>query len=307
DVERALPRQDGGRIVAILQQLAAALEARGEIDRAIIRHHEALVYQDVRHAPDQYARTLYTLGRLYTQVKRYNEAAKALEDALATDYSQTTPDQAAIDAGTKLLADVYRAQNRLEQAAELYRRIAAPESESPPDPDVTIVHNSTLPDNIRAAAVRALEGTQREIERYRQTLQTAEQSWVLLNRNPQPELKSLAFIRALQAQMYAALGEWDESERSLTQMIELLAARRAELETEANGPRPSPAIRALALLLAGQDHEDRREYDQALESYQQALALAEQRKLAAELVWVLRQKMGKQPQRSSHSTEQSLK
>ncbi len=126
DIERALPQQDGGRIVSTLQSIAAAHELRGEIEKATRRHHEALVYQDQRHAPDQYARTLYTLGRLYAQIKHYDDAARALEDALATDYAQPTPDVDAIDAGTKLLADVYRAQNRLEQAADLYRRVTTP-------------------------------------------------------------------------------------------------------------------------------------------------------------------------------------
>ncbi len=273
DIERALPQQDGGRIVTTLQSIADAHELGGELEKATRRHHEALVYQDVRHAPDLYAQTLHTLGRLYMQLKDYENAAKALEDALATEYAQPDPDAERVDATTKLLADVYRAQNRLEQAADLYRRVSTPQAAP----------------TLREDAARALNSTLDDISRHEQTLRVAEQSWVLLNRTPDADLKSLLFVLALQAQTYAALARWDESERYLEQMMRLLSERRVEVSLNS----AQPAIRVLALLLQGQDHEDQRTYERALDFYQQALTLAEQNKLTPALVWALRQKVGK--------------
>src|SRR5262249_15602572 len=113
-IEKSLPQQDGGRIVSTLQNLALAHELRGELDRAALRHHEALVYQDARHVPEDYIVTLRTLGRLYTQMSRLNEAAKAYEEALATETRQPAPDAALVDELTGVLADTYRAQGRLE-------------------------------------------------------------------------------------------------------------------------------------------------------------------------------------------------
>lgn len=272
EIERALPQQDGGRIVSTLQSIAAAHELRGELDKATLRHHEALVYQDVRHAPELYAQTLRTLGRLYTQMRRYDEASKALEDALATEYAQPAPDTELVDTTTKLLADVYRAQNRLEQAADLYRRVTP-----------------RAADSVRQGAQQALKGTLDDISRHQETLRAAAQSWVLLNRTANSDLKGLLFVLALQAQTYAALGKWDESEQHLEQMMRLLAARRSEVSVSSR----HPALRALAILLQGQDHEDARDYEHALESYRHALQVAEENKLAPALVWALRQKTGK--------------
>jgi tetratricopeptide (TPR) repeat protein len=272
EIERALPQQDGGRIVSMLQKLAASHEWLKQLDRAIIRHHEALVYQDVRHAPEAYAQTLYTLGRLYSQIGRFGEAAKALEDALATDYNRADPNPADIRNGTKLLADAYRRLNRLLLAAELYHRLQSDDAVEP---------------SIRADIEKSLRETEREITRHRQTLEAAKQSWAVMNRAPQPDLKSLAFILALQAQVHGALQEWDASTRSLDQMVELLNAHRAELSIDS----PQPALRALALLLSGYDAETQGDPEAAQAAYRQALAFAERRTLAQELIWVLRHKL----------------
>jgi len=283
EIERALPQQDGGRIVANLRGIAAAYELRGEIDKAILRHHEALVYQDARHAPDQYAQTLHTLGRLYAQLKHYDEAARALEDALATEYTQAVPDSAAIDAETKLLADVYRAQNRLEQAADLYRRVGS----------ASTARSASAASGVRDDATRALNTTLDDIARHEQTLRAAEQSWALLNRAPNADLKGLIFVLALQAQAYAALGKWDDSEHSLDTMMRLIADRRAEVSVSSR----DPAVRIFALLLTGQMSEDAREYERAIDDYRAALALAEQNSLTPALIWALRQKSGQQTER----------
>jgi tetratricopeptide (TPR) repeat protein len=273
DIERALPRQDGGRIVTILQEIAEGHELRGELEKATIRHHEALVYQDSRHAPERYSQTLRTLGRLYASLFRYDEAVKALEDALGTEYAQATPDTQAVDETTKMLADVYRAQGKLGQAADLYRR-------------VSVVNTAPT---VRESASQALDGTLGEISRHEETLQTARQSWALLNRTANPDLKSLVFVLALQAQANAALERWEESESSLEQMMDLLMVRRTEVSTSSR----DPALRALALMLEGYTLEKARSYERALDAYRMALKLAEESKLSPALLWTLRQKIGK--------------
>ncbi len=273
DIERALPQQDGGRIVDTLTRIAAAHEARGELERATIRHHEALVYQDVRHAPDQYTGTLRTLGRLYTEMGRLGEAVKALEEALATEYTQPDADQDAIAEATKLLADVYRAQDRLDEAADLYRRVAALE---------------TANGEVQMAAASALASTLEDITRYENTLRAAEQSWTLLNRTAGGDLKSLLFVRALQAQTCGALGRWDEAEDYLDKLMALLIARRTEVDPASI----DPVMRVFTMMLVGGDYESRHDHENAVTAYREALHIAEANRLTPALIWALRQKIG---------------
>lgn len=274
EIERMLPHQHGGRIVHTLQGVAQANELRGELELAIRRHHEALVYQDVRHAPNDYVATLCTLGRLYAQLGRDREAAKAYEEALATENRQAAPNPERIDEITEALADVYRAQGKLEAAAKLYRSVA---QTPPPSPEVTQLHKR---------AVGSLESTEADIARHLKTLHAAEQSWILLNRVPKPDLKGLVFVRALQAQTCANLGRPAESDQFLDQLMQLLRRRRSELQDDAR-----PVMRAMAMLVKGQDFADAENVDGALDAYEQALALAQQDdKSEPALLWAIQRK-----------------
>jgi len=271
EIERTQPRQDGGRIVSILNHIAEANELRGELDKAAVRYHQALVYQDARHAPEGYAGTLRTLGRIYTTMCRFDDAAKALEEALGTEYTQPTQDALAIDETTKMLADVYRAQGRLDEAAQLYRKVTA-----------------DAPEPIRAGVQAALTNTLSEISRYENTLKAAEQSWQLLNRTG-AELKELLFILALEAQTYYAMGRHDESEDFLERFMVMLQKRRKEITPGSK----DPAIRALAFMLEGQSAEDAKDLPRAINAYREGLTLAESNRLPPALVWALRQKIGR--------------
>ncbi len=273
EIEKAQPRQDGGRIVAIIQGIATAYEQRGEPDKAVARHHQALVYQDARHAPELYANTLRRLGRLYIQMRRYDDAGKALEDALGTEYAQPTPDANAITETTKLLADVYRSQNRLDEAAALYRQVNESGSETSAGDE----------------ASQALASTLGDITRHEETLRAAEQSWKLLNRSANADLKSLLFVVALQAQTYAAMGRTAESRDYLDRMAALLDQRRGEVATDAR----DPALRALAFLLEGQEAEATGAFERAIPAYREGLRIAEESRLTPALIWALRQKIGK--------------
>jgi serine/threonine-protein kinase len=269
DLERAMPQQNGGRIVSILQNLARAHELRGELDRATYRHHEALVYQDVRHEPQGYVETLRTLGRLYTQLKRYGEAARALETALSTEANQPVPDGARMGDMTCALADVYLAQGRLEAAADLYRRAVESEGAAP---------------DVADRAGQSLREVEADIARHLETLAVAEQSWALLNRVSRPAVTELAFIRALEARTNYTLGRWDEAERILERLVALLRARRTELGSDV----ASPAAQALALLLAAQEAHEAGRADEAAVSFREAVALVQaDPKGNSSLLWAL--------------------
>jgi len=224
---------------------------------------------------------------LYTQVRRYGEAAKALEDALVTEYGQQTPNRAVIAAAMTQLGDVYRAQGKAIQAAELYRQIAAmadpiPAVESVTEPRKTAFANLT-PEPLHDRAQQALSEVEQEIARYRQMLQAADQSWSVLSRERKPELKSLALLRALQAQIHAALGESEVSDQRIDQLFQLLDSRRADLQ----GKSLPIALQPFALILTGYEHARQGQPDQAAESYREALTIAEVHRLAPELTWVI--------------------
>ncbi len=293
EIERALPQQDGGRIVNTLASLSRAHEMRGDLDAAIRRRHEALVYQDVRYTPEGYVDTLRELGRLYMRQHKLEDAAKAYEEALGTEANQPTPDSDKVSDMTNALADVYRAQGKLEAAAKLYRQVVAvmnAQAESLPVPPPSA--EEPLSDRV----AQSLQMTESDISRHIQTLKAAEQSWTLLNRAAKTDLKSLAFVRALQAQTCAALGRWDDSERYLDLLLELLKERRAEVQLD----DPRSVMRALAMLLQGQEYEDARHYDSALEAYQHSLDIAEHDvKTDAALVWAIRQKAGRARSKSA--------
>ena len=90
----------------------------------------------------------------------------------------------------------------VEQAADLYRRVTTPRAAP----------------TVREDASRALDSTLGNIARHEKTLHAAEQSWALLTRVPNGDLTGLSFVLALQAQTYAALARWDDSERALDPM-----------------------------------------------------------------------------------------
>jgi len=113
--------------------------------------------------------------------------------------------------------------------------------------------------------------TEADIARHVQTLNAAAQSWKLLNRVPSPDLKSLAFVRALQAQTCSALGRGQESADYIDKLLELLDERRTEVKLD----DPRSVMRALAMLLKGQDAETEGQLPAAMEAYRHALDIAE--------------------------------
>ena len=142
--------------------------------------------------------------------------------------------------------------------------------------------------------MESLQVTETDIARHLQTLKAAEQSWILLNRVAKPDLKGLAFVRALQAQTCAALGRMDESKQYLDKLMQLLHSRRAEMTLD----DPRSIMRALAMLMQGQEDDDAGRADLAQQNYRHALDIAEHdAKSDAALVWAIHQKIGKMQRR----------
>src|SRR5258708_25812850 len=145
---------------------------------------------------------------------------------------------------TSALADVYRAQGRLEAAAKLYKQVMKVlQSQGQPQPQ------GTAPEPWRDHVMQSLETTESVIARHLQTLNAAEQSWILLNRVAKPDLKGLAFVRALQAQTADALGRTDDSTQYLDKLMQLLHSRRSEMTLD----DPRSIMRALAMLIQGKE------------------------------------------------------
>jgi tetratricopeptide (TPR) repeat protein len=288
DIEKNLPQQDGGRIVKTLHNLARVHELRSELDLAVRRHHEALVYQDVRYTPESYVDTLRELGRLYALQRRLTDASKAFEEALGTEANLPTPNTDKVNEMTEALADVYRAQGRLEAAAKLYKQVVKVmqtqgQRNSQPQPITT----SQPAEPPRDRAAQALQTTEAEIARHVQTLNAAEQSWTLLNRVAKPDLKGLVFVRALQSQTCSALGRHEESDKYLVELVRLLENRRDEVKLD----DPRSVMRALAMLLQAYDNEKIGRTEAAQQAYRHALDIAEHdSKTDAALVWAIRQK-----------------
>ena len=145
---------------------------------------------------------------------------------------------------------------------------------------------------MREQVGQSLQSTEAEIARHLETLRAVEQSWALLNRVAKPDLKGLAFVRALQAQTSAALGRMEETDHYLNRLIQLLNGRRSELTLD----DPRPIIQALTLLVHGHEYEENQDYAAAHDAYQKALTLAEgDSKNDAALAWAIRQKADKVP------------
>ncbi|HRE49406.1 MAG TPA: tetratricopeptide repeat protein [Aggregatilineales bacterium] len=238
DLEKARPQQQGAVIVGILGYLAAAHERRGELAKAAVRHHEALVYLDPRHTADKHIETLCALGRLYLALKKGDDATRAFEEARKVHSLQPTPDA---EQGGRIALGLGQArilQGAWEAAAMILREVAE--------------RSRTVASRNEATLI--LERAEGEISRHLTTLKAAEQSLTLMARTGTPDLIGTVFVRALQAQTSADLGRADDAVKFLTLFNEVLAARRAELARLDD----DPTVRALRALLAAADAPEMR-------------------------------------------------
>jgi tetratricopeptide (TPR) repeat protein len=101
-------------------------------------------------------------------------------------------------------------------------------------------------------AERALAQVQADIARYEQALAAASQSRALLERVRLPDLHSLAFVIALQAQHSLALGRLEMAQQYADELIALLRQRRHELSLAAD----DPTAQALLSLWRGAEAAD---------------------------------------------------
>uniref|UniRef100_UPI002BDD4107 tetratricopeptide repeat protein n=1 Tax=Aggregatilinea sp. TaxID=2806333 RepID=UPI002BDD4107 len=262
EAEKAQPQQANARLVQTLQLLATTHEARQDLVQAIARHHEVLVYMDRRLQPVAYAETLRALGRLYRDSQKYDQALKALEEALEIENGHAPRSDDRISATLQSIADTYRAAGELERAAEYYQRV-------------------TLYENMARRASEDLRDTLDELERRRATLQAAEQSLALLDLSDNADLKDLAFIYALIARSHAGLSQPRESAEAIETLMDILMTHREDVRADA-GP---PDNRALAWLIAAREAQD----GGRIEAAQDACSAALDQVHNANLRWVIQQ------------------
>ncbi len=240
EIEKAQPQQANARLVNTLQLLAGAQEAAGNLEAAITRHHEALVYMDRRLQPVAYADTLRTLGRLYGVHRNYPQALKALNEALEIEGQHVPRSEERISATLQAVAETYRASGDLEKAAEYYQKV-------------------TVYVNFARRVSDDLKETLSELDRRRGTLQAAQQSLALLDRSDSASVRDRALIYALIAYAHAQLNQPEDSADTINTLLDLLIAQRNELSpADANGD-----TRALAWLASAAQADENDDPDTA--------------------------------------------
>src|SRR5258707_635994 len=210
--------------IAMLHRGLGTLYAQLDMHNKAQEHFEAALaaVQDEQTGP-----TLHALGDVY-------RAQGQLEQAIATyDRAAQQIDRAVnpveLAATKRALGEIYLTFENLEDAAKLYRQVMAVISAQAQAVAVTA---APMAGPLQSRVAEALQLTEADIARHIQTLNAAEQSWKLLNRVANPDLKALAFVRALQAQTCAALGRGKESEQYIDKLLELLDQRRSEVKTD---------------------------------------------------------------------------
>lgn len=251
EIEKSQPQQANARLVRTLQALAEICEDIGDLEVAIARQHEALVYMDRDLQPVAYAETLRTLGALYVEAENWRQAHQALDEALQIESERAPRSDERISATLQAIADTYRAQGDLEKAAEFYQKV-------------------TVYANLARRASQDLRETLDELERRRATLQAAQQSLALLDRSDEADLKDTAFIYALIAHSHAQLNQPGDCDATVETLLGFLAEHAADLDPD----DAQPDARALAWLLAAQQAQGEGDLPAARDACQTALDAA---------------------------------
>ncbi|PJF35227.1 MAG: hypothetical protein CUN49_11615, partial [Candidatus Thermofonsia Clade 1 bacterium] len=245
ELEKAQARQAPATLIALLQALAAAYEQCGDLGRAAAHQHSALVYQDAQRAPEAYLATLVELRRLYAQLGRHGEVIKACEEALRLEHTLARPNKARLGQTYLALGRAQQALSQLDRAVQTFQQAL----QIAPEPEIE----------------HALAEVRAEIARHEQALDVATQSRSLLERTRLPDLRSLVFVIALQAQHSLALGRLDMLQQYLDDLIATVRGRRHELIFAT----ADPTAQALLALLHGADAAEARlasaEYRAALD------------------------------------------
>jgi tetratricopeptide (TPR) repeat protein len=262
DTEKIQPQQANARLIQTLYLLAEAYEDCSDLEAAIARYHEALVYMDRRLQPVSYADTLRILAGLYVEAENYPEAHIALQGALEIESQHVPRSDERVSSTLQAIADTYRAAGDLEKAAEYYQKV-------------------TVYANLARRASEDLRETLDELDRRRGTLQAAQQSLALLDRNPDADLKDRALIYALIAHSYAGLNQPQESEDTIRELLELLAGQGDRLRAD----DVQGDYRALAWLAAARQAEQENDPAGARAACESALQAA----VNANLRWVIEQ------------------
>ncbi|MFP4322715.1 MAG: tetratricopeptide repeat protein, partial [Anaerolineales bacterium] len=247
EIEKGLAQQSNARLVTTLRLLGITSERLADRQTAISHYHSALVYMDRVFQPVVYAEMLRTLARLYIEGQQWQQAQKALEDALNIESGIQPRDDARMARTLRMSADAYRAEGHLEKAANAYKRMATYENLSQQD-------------------ASKLRGTLDEIERYQNSLAAALDSLAVLQKTG-AEPKDLIFVYALIVRMHYLLSDLDNSRTYMETLIRLL-----NQDDDAFSPEDErPAYRSLAHLRLALQHEKSGDAARARDHYRQAL------------------------------------
>ncbi len=264
EVEKGLAQQSNARLVQTLRLLGITSERLAERQQAISYYHSALVYMDRVFQPVVYAEMLRTLARLYIESRQWDQAQKALEDALNIEGGNTPRDDKRMARTLRMSADAYRAEGHLAKAANAYKRMATYE-------------------NLSQSDASKLRGTLDEIERYQHSLDAAFESLAVLQKTG-AERKDLIFVYALIVRMTYLLSDMAQSRAYMETLIKLLQAEPDDFSTEDE----RPTYRSLAHLRLALQYEKQGEAAHARDHYRLALKDNSDTSMA----WLIEQSMG---------------
>ncbi|MBN1562960.1 MAG: tetratricopeptide repeat protein, partial [Anaerolineae bacterium] len=262
EAEKAQPQQVNARLVDTLHHLARVQEDADNLDAAITRYHEALVYMDRDLQPIRYADTLRTLGQLYSANRAYPQALKALNEALEIEGNYVPRSDDRVSRTLQMIAETHRASGDLEKAAECYQQV-------------------TVYANYARRVSDDLRDTLSELERRRATLQAAQQSLALLDRSDTATVKDIVFVHALIAHAHARLNQPQQAADTINTLLNVLDERGSDLNTDDR----DGDTRALAWLFTASAAER----DNDIDTAQFACGAALETVRNANLRWVIEQ------------------
>lgn len=223
EIEKAQPQQITNRIIDTLHQLATAQEYSGNVTGTITTYHEALVYMDKNRQTLAFANDLRHLGRLYTMVARWQEAHKALEEALDLELKYKPRAETRIAQTLEMIALAYRREGLLEKAAETYQRIGSYGS-------------------LSKSATEDFQKIQEAILKHKATLAVALESVRVLEKTSKENILDLIYVYALIAKTRAELSQFTESNEAIDKLLTVLEQHASQLSTADE----RPTYRALA-------------------------------------------------------------
>jgi tetratricopeptide (TPR) repeat protein len=181
-------------------------------------------------------------------VARWQEAHKALEEALDLELKYKPRSDVRIAQTLEMIAVAYRREGQLEKASETYRRIASYGS-------------------LSKAANEDLRSTLDAIQKHKATLEVAFESARVLEKTAKDDVKDLIYVYALIAKTQAELAKFEESNTAIDKLLTILEDYANQLSTADE----RPIYRALAHVFEGSQAGSEGNFVEARAHFQMAL------------------------------------